>query len=95
MFVDARELDVRLGGARHDQAINDALRYRLGHRVPQQALHYHRPHVCEQWAITRAREVRQRRRLQRSWGGRRNAHHVARPAVHRSFKLRRRILLVV
>jgi hypothetical protein len=34
MLVDARELDVRFGGTRHDKAIDDALRDRLSHRVP-------------------------------------------------------------
>ena len=34
MFVDARELDVRLCRARHDEAVDEPLRDRLGHRIP-------------------------------------------------------------
>ena len=92
MFVDACELDVRLCRARHDQAVDDAFRDGLGHRVPQHALHHHRPRLREQRPVPRAGHVRERRVLQRRGGRRHEAQHLARPAVDRPLELRGRVL---
>lgn len=92
MFVDACELDVRLCRARHDQAVDDALRDGFGHRVPEQTLHHHRPRLREQRRVPRARHVRERRVLQCRRGRRHEAQHLARPAVDRALELRCRVL---
>ena len=92
VFVDACELDVRLCRARHDQAVDDALRDGLGHRVPQQALHHHRPRLRKQRPVPRAGHVRERRVLQRRGGRRHEAQRLARPAVDRPLELRGRVL---
>ena len=92
MFVDARDLDVRLCRARHDQAVDDALRDSFRHRMPQQALHHHGPRLRKQRIVPSARHVRKRRVLQRRRGSRREAQHLASPAVDRTLELRCRIL---
>lgn len=92
VLVDARELNVGFCGARDDQTVDDAVRDALGHRMPQQALHHHRTRVREQRRLPRAREIRERGVLQRRRGGRREAEHLACPAIDRALELRRCVL---
>ena len=92
MFVDACDLDVRLCRARHDQAVDDALRDSLRHRMPQQALHHHGPRLRKQRIVSGARHVRERRVLQRRRGSRGEAQYLAGPAVDRALELRCRVL---
>ena len=83
-----RELDVRLCRAGDDQAVDDPIRDGLGHRMSQQALHHHGPRVRrKQHRVPSARQVRQRRVLQRRRGHRTKAQCIARPAVDSALKL--------
>ena len=93
VFVDARELYVSFCGARDDQTVDDALRDSLGHRMPQQALHYHRPHVLKQSRLARAREIRERGVLQFRVRRGCETQRFACPAIDRALELRRRVLL--
>jgi hypothetical protein len=92
LFVDARELYVSFRRARDDQTVNDSVRDGLSHGMPQQALHHHRAHVRKQGRVSRARQIRERGVLQSRRGRRREAQHVARPAIDRALELRGRVL---
>ena len=90
--MDARELYVSFCRARDDQTVDDAVRNSLGHRMPQQALHHHRPHVLKQSRLARAREICERGVLQFRVRRGCETQRFACPAIDRALELRRRVL---
>ena len=93
VFMNTCELDVGFRRTSDDQAVYYAVRYGFGHRMPQQALHHHGPCVGrKQNGVPCAREVRQRRFLQRHSGHRREAQCVVGPTINRALELGCRVL---
>ena len=91
--MSARELQVRLERARHDQGVNDAFRDNLGQRVPQEVLHCHWPYVREKRCVVpNVGNVCQYRFLQRFRGCGGDAQHLACPAIYRTLEPQRRVL---
>lgn len=81
--VDSGELDVRLCRVCDDEAVDDALAYRLAHRMPQQVLHDHGQRPGVDVVVGRAHvgeyglaQLRQRDAVRRS------THGVCSIAVH-------------